>query len=96
MTTRSEYIEHLKSRLDEWDAELAKWEAKARVARTDLRIDYEMRLDALRKQSAAAKEKLGQLQGSAGEAWKDMISGADEAWGALHAAFEKARAHFHK
>jgi len=96
MTTRSEYIEHLKSRLDEWDAELAKWEAKARVARTDLRIDYEMRLDALRKQGEAAQEKLSQLQGSAGEAWKDMASGADEAWDALQAAYEKARAHFHK
>jgi hypothetical protein len=96
MTTRNEYVEGLKARLDAWNADLAKWEAKARVAKTDLRIEYEMRLDALRKQREVATERLGQLQASAGEAWKELSAGADEAWDKMQVAFEKARAHFQK
>lgn len=96
MTTRNEYVEGLKARLDEWNADLAKWEAKARAARTDLRIEYEMQLEALRKHREAATETLDRLQGSAGEAWKDMSAGADKAWSAMQEAFEKARTHFLK
>lgn len=96
MTTRNEYVENLKSRLDAWNADLAKWEAKAKTARTDLQIEYEMQLDALRKHRDVAKEKLGQLQASADGAWKDVVVGADEAWKRMHDAFEKARSHFQK
>jgi chromosome segregation ATPase len=96
MTTRNEYVESLKSRLDTWNADLAKWEAKAKTARTDVQIEYEMQLDALRKQRDAAKEKLGQLQTSADGAWKDVLAGAEEAWSRMHDAFEKARSHFQK
>ena len=96
MSTRNEYVENLKSRLDAWNADLTKWEAKAKTASTDLRIEYEMQLDALRKQRDGAKEKLGQLQASGGDAWKDVVAGADEAWKRMHEAFEKARSHFQK
>lgn len=96
MTTRNEYVESLKTHLDEWNADLAKWEAKARTARTDMRIEYEMQLEALRKHREEATQKLDQLQGAAGEAWKDLSAGADEAWSLMREAFDKARAHFHK
>lgn len=96
MTTRNEYVENLKTRLDEWNADLAKWEAKARTARTDLRIEYEMQLETLRKLREEATEKLGEVQAAAGEAWKDLSSGADEAWGLMREAFDKARTHFQK
>lgn len=96
MTTRNEYVETLKSRLDELNADLSKWEAKARTAKTDLRIEYEMQLEALRKHKETATEKLGELQASAGDAWKDLAAGADEAWSHMRDAFDKARTHFQK
>lgn len=96
MTTRKEYIEGLKVQLDKWNEEIAKWEAKARVTKTDMRIEYEMQLEALRKQREQATEKLQVLQASAGEAWKDMVLGADEAWKKMREAFEKASSHFQK
>jgi uncharacterized coiled-coil DUF342 family protein len=96
MQTRNEYIEQLKNKLDEWNAELAKWEAKARGAKTDLQIEYEMRLDALRKQRDEAAARLKEVQASSGEAWKELKAGADSAWAAMREAFDKARAHFQK
>ncbi len=96
MTTRNEYVESLKTHLDQWNVEIAKWEAKARLAQTDLRIDYEMHLESLRKQRDEAREKLEALQKSAGDAWQDLAQGADEAWAKMREAFEKASTHFQK
>ncbi len=96
MNNRNEYVESLKLHLDQWNSEITKWEAKARVARTDLRIDYEMQLESLRKQRDEAKEKLETLQKSAGDAWQDLAKGADQAWASMREAIDKASAHFQK
>lgn len=96
MTNRNEYIENLKTHLDQWNHQIADWEAKARITKTDMRIEYEMQLEALRKQRDEAKKKLDTLQESAGGAWSDLAQGADEAWAKLREAIEKASAHFHK
>lgn len=96
MITRNEYVEHLKQNLDKWNAEMAKWEEKAAAARNDLRIDYEMQLDALRKHRDEATEKLKELQASSGDAWKDLTAGADAAWALMREAFDKATSHFQK
>ncbi len=96
MTTRNEYVESMKAHIDQWNSEIAKWEAKARLAKTDLRIDYEMQLESLRKQRDEALEKFDVLQKSAGEAWQDLSKGADEAWARMREAMEKASTHFQK
>ena len=96
MAARNEYVEQLKQNLDKWNEDIAKWEEKARVARNDMRIDYEMQLESLRKQREAATEKLKELQASSGEAWKELTVGADAAWDAMREAFDKATAHFQK
>jgi len=94
MSTRNEYVEQLKENLDHWNSDLAKWEAKAKVAKTDMRIEYEMRLDALRKQREEATAKLKELQATSGDAWKDLTAGADAAWASMREAFDKATSHF--
>lgn len=94
MTTRTEYIEQLKKNLDKWNVDLAKLEAKARVAKTDMRIEYEMQLEALRKHREEATAKLKELQASGEGAWKEIAAGADVAWAAMRDAVEKATAHF--
>lgn len=96
MITRNEYVEQLKKNLDDWNTQIAKWEEKARVAQADMRIDYEMQLEALRKQREEATAKLKELQATSEEAWKDLTAGADAAWAAMREAFDKAVSHFQK
>jgi hypothetical protein len=96
MNTRNEYVEQLKKNLDQWNTDIAKWEAKAKLAKTDMRIEYEMQLEALRKHREAAMEKIQELQASSGEAWKDLTAGADAAWASMREAFDKATSHFQK
>lgn len=96
MTTRNEYVEQLKNKLDQWNADIAKWEDKARVAKTDLRIDYEMQLETLRSRRDEATAKLKELQASSEAAWQELKAGTDAAWSALREAFDKAASHFQK
>ena len=96
MTTRDEYVEQLKKNLDQWNADLRKWEAKAKAAQNDIRIEYEMRLQALRAQREEAMTKLKVLQASSGEAWQELKAGTDAAWTAIREAFERAASHSQK
>jgi hypothetical protein len=96
MSTRNEYIEQLKENLDKWNTDLAKWEEKARGAKADMRIEYEMKLEALRKHREEATAKLKEMQASSGEAWKELKAGTDTAWTAVREAFDKAASHFQK
>lgn len=96
MTNRTEYVEQLKQNLDKWNTDITKWEAKAKAAKTDMQIEYEMQLEALRKHRDEAMEKMKEIQASSGDAWKDMVSGADAAWASMREAFDKATSHFQK
>jgi hypothetical protein len=96
MTTRKEYIEQLKSKLDEWNADIGKWEEKARAKKNDLTINYEMTMDDLRKKRDEATARLKELQAGSEEAFKELKAGADSAWAAMRDAFDKAKSHFQK
>jgi ribosome-associated translation inhibitor RaiA len=96
MTTRKEYVEQLKQKLDLWNDEITKLEGKARTAKTDLRIDYEMHLEALRKHREDATAKLKELQASGEGAWQELRAGIDAAWSTMQEAIERAASHFRK
>ena len=96
MMTRDEYVQKLKTQLDQWNSEITKWEAKTRSAQAKMKVDYENQLKALRSRRDDAMTQLRQVQAASGEAWMDMMRGADEAWARLRDAFSKARSHFEK
>lgn len=96
MINRDEYVEKLKARLDAWNAELTLWEAKAKTAQTEARIEYGRRIEGLRQQRDGAINRLKDIQSSTGDAWMELARGTDEAWEKMREAFEKARSHFQK
>jgi lipid II:glycine glycyltransferase (peptidoglycan interpeptide bridge formation enzyme) len=96
MANRDEYVEKLKQQLDQWNAEMANWEAKTRAAQSGIRADYEKQLAAYRGKRDRAIEELGKVQSASGEAWKELARGADEAWARMSEAFEKASSLFKK
>ncbi|HWN29960.1 MAG TPA: hypothetical protein VNN78_01155 [Burkholderiales bacterium] len=96
MMTRDEYVQKLKTQLDQWNSEITKWEEKTRSAQTKMKADYENQLKTFRSRRDEAMQQLRQVQAASGEAWMDMMRGADEAWARLRDAFTKARSHFDK
>ena len=94
MTNRDEYVEKMKTQLDQWNAEIAKWEVKSREAQAEARAEYDKRLETLKQQREQAMYQMKLLQAAAGEAWVDMMRGTDEAWARMREAFDKASSHF--
>jgi len=93
-TKREEYIAKLKTQLDQWNAEMAKWESQAAQAQAGMRAEYDKQLAAIHRHQEQAREQLRKVQAASGEAWTDLQRGADEAWAAMRKAFEKASAQF--
>ncbi len=91
---RNTYIENLKSQLDKWNAEMAKWEGQAAKAQAGMRAEYDKQLAAVKQHQHEAMDQLRKVQAASGEAWTDFQRGADEAWAAMRKAFEKASAQF--
>jgi hypothetical protein len=96
MSKRDEYVEKLKAQLDQWNTEVAKWEAKAQQAQAGARVEYEKQLKELRRQRDQALEQMKRVQAATGDAWVDLVRGADEAWAKMREALEKARSHLNK
>ena len=94
MTNRHEYIEKLKDKLDEWDADIDELEARAQKTTADLKFELEDQITSLKLKRDIAKVKLSELMDAGEEAWEDIKEGADEAWASLKEAIEKARSHF--
>ena len=95
-TKREEYIAKLKTQLDQWNAEMAKWESQAAEAQAGKRAEYEKQLVAIRRHQDQAREQLRKVQAASGDAWMELTRGADEAWAAMRKAFENASASFKK
>lgn len=96
MSKRDEYLAKLKGQLDQWNAEVSKWEAKAQKAQADARAGYDKHLKDLRSQRDHALEQMKRVQAATGDAWVDLVRGADDAWAKMREALEKARSHFNK
>jgi tRNA uridine 5-carbamoylmethylation protein Kti12 len=96
MSKRDEYVEKLKAQLDQWNTEVAKWEGKAQKAQANARIEYDKQLKEVRRQRDQALEQMKKVQAATGDAWVDLVRGADDAWAKMRDALEKARSHFNK
>jgi len=96
MMKRDEYVEKLKAQLDLWNAEAAKWEAKTKTAQAEMHAEYARQFEAFKQRRDEALEKMRQVQGASGEAWVELVRGADEAWAKMRESFEKARDAFFK
>jgi hypothetical protein len=96
MVSRDEYVQKLKSQIDEWNAEAAKWEAKAKAAQAGMQAEYWKQLQQYRARRDAALAELRRMQSASAGAWKDVMRGADAAMKNMQEAFDNARAKFDK
>ncbi len=96
MMDRDEYVQKLKTQLDQWNAEAKKWEAKAQEAQSHMKAEYEKQLAAVNSRRDEALYQMKLLQSASLDAWQDMMRGTEEAWKNMSEAFNKARSHFEK
>ena len=90
--TRDEYVQKLKAQIDQWSAQMAKWDA----ASQEVKNKYLQQLDEARVRRDEAIEEMKRLQGASADAWTQMMKGAETAFAAMQGAFEKASKGFEK
>ncbi|HUL56282.1 MAG TPA: hypothetical protein VLT60_04755 [Usitatibacter sp.] len=89
MKDRDQFVKDLKSSLDRWNAEAAKWEARAEQSRDAYLAAYHAKRD-------EALYQLKLLEKASSSAYDDVAKGTDLAWKALSEAYDKALTHFEK
>ena len=94
MTSRDEYLEKFKAKLDDWNAEINKLERDAREVQADAKAQYEKQIASLREMRDDAQKKYSEMQTATTEAWDAMMQGTENAWQAWMSAFEEARSKF--
>ncbi len=94
MSMKEAYQQKIEAQLDEWKAEIEKMKAQARNADAEAQLEYYKQIEELRMKQETAREKLGELKQAGEDAWEDMKSGIELAWGSLGEAMKSARSRF--
>jgi uncharacterized coiled-coil DUF342 family protein len=94
MSNRDAYVAKIQAKLDAWNADIDKLEAKARAAQADARITLDQKLNELRSKRDEAAAKLQALRSAADDAWEDLKAGVELAWESLSESLQSAKSHF--
>jgi len=92
MINREEYVQKLKHQIEQWNAQMAQWEAMSRSTQDR----YLKQLEQFREKRDAAMAELRRLQSASADAWADMMKGTEAAFKSMQEAFENARKKFER
>ena len=90
MTARDAYVKKLKEQIDRWNAEISKFEVKAKAPLVGMKEAYDKQIRELHTQQKAMQQKVKDLQQASDQAWDHLREGADTAWKAMEESFKKA------
>jgi len=94
MSDREEYVKKFKTKLDEFDADIDKLEAKARDAQADAQAQYHKQIESMREMRDEAMTRYSEMQSATADAWEAMAKGSEKAWNDWLAALDEARSKF--
>ena len=77
MKTREEYIAHIKSKLDELNAQLNMLENKADDKKQDAAKEWQSHVDELKDKSKQLQRTAKEIQAASEDSWKSIKDGAD-------------------
>ncbi len=92
MNQKEAYIEKAKARLDEFGAEIDRLEAEAAKKKAQGSAEYHQRLADLKGHQKKLGERVEQLKDASGDAWGEIVAGADRVTDEMKKSFEKVRA----
>ena len=94
MNNRDEYVEKMKAQLDQWERQTVMWEAAAREATSEAKMELEKQVGIMKSRADDLVFRMELLKSASADAWQEIARGADEARKAMQDAFEKARFRF--
>ncbi len=80
MAKRDEYVERVKKRLDDWNADIKKLEDAYEKAETGARLRLKEQIQSLHRHREEAQAQIRRIEDAAEEVWHEIARGAEEAW----------------
>ena len=93
---REAYVQELKTKMDEWGAEIDKIETIAEQVEADSRMRFHKQLEELRKKHKEVEDKIVELQSACGGGWDDLRQGLENSWEILKTSFTEAKSEFER
>ena len=91
---RDAYIKKLKEKLDQWNVEIDKLQAKGEIAKASARMRYRKEVEKLKKKSGELGGKLDALTQTGKTAWQDLRAGVETARKSLAESIKTAKSRF--
>jgi uncharacterized coiled-coil DUF342 family protein len=88
------YVQKLKAKIDEWNAEIDKLSAQANQSQADLKLRYLEQVEELKEKRNEAGAKLEALQEAGESAWDEIKDGLEESFHVWKDSFARAKAAF--
>jgi uncharacterized coiled-coil DUF342 family protein len=93
---REAYIQKLKAKIDEWNADIDKLMAKARQAKAGKEVEYREQIETLRAKRSELEKKLTELQQAGESTWHDLKKGVETSWEALKEGYAAVKGRFER
>ena len=94
MIKRDEYVDKFKHKLDDWNEDIEKLEAKAGNVKESMKYKFVDEIEFVRHQRDNVKDKTMELIDSSEEAWGELKVGVEAAWHKLTEAIDRAHSKF--
>ncbi len=80
MNTREKFAEQLKAKIDEWDSEIEKLEARGRKSTEKAKQEIESQIAALKERRDRGSDKLEEIENATSDAWESLKIGSMLIW----------------
>ena len=92
MSKKELYKQKMQAQLDEWQAEVDSFKAKASGASADTQLELSKKINALKGKIEQGKAKLAEVVEANDDAWESIKGGVDSAKDSLKTAVNDAKA----
>jgi predicted nuclease with TOPRIM domain len=91
---REVYVEKMKAKLDEWNAEIDKLEARSRQVEADAKKVYQKQIESIKEKRRETRENFDKMRQAGEGAWQDLKAGVENAAASLGEAIRSAQSRF--
>lgn len=94
MSKRHEYLEKLKSQLEEWEYDIDRLEARLEDLQGEAKVKMDKTIADLKVKQKDMQGKMKLVEEAAEDAWHDVKDGFELAWDSLKLGFLAAKSEF--
>lgn len=94
MSDKELYRQKKQAELDEWQAEVDKYKAKASGVSADIQLEMNKQIEALERKIEEGKAKLAAMGEITGDAWESLKGDIESTWESVKSAFNDSASRF--